>query len=273
MLSRFLETLNHCNTSFLKPSFNRHQYSTPTLDRCLYVYMHKFRIMGSRELSLLKTLIKPGAYLLDIGANIGLYTRQFSGFVGKDGRVTSFEPNPPLFDCLKQNTKDLDNVDVYNYAVSNSQGYASFYRCHYNSGDNRLVTDKHESPDLLKVQTKSLDSLNLEKLDFIKIDVQGFEIEVFEGAKQTFDNLADLDIYFEYWPYGLRKAGHEAKDLFVLLQDFGFRILYPSTEYREVSQDKISELNNRGRKFEMWNFIARKSSKQGNSPQGKKNPR
>jgi Methyltransferase FkbM domain len=61
-------------------------------------------------------------------------------------------------------------------------------------------------------------------LDLLKVDVQGFEIEVLLGAQETLRNNPGLTVVFEFWPYGLRQAGRHPQELLDLLQSAGFSI-------------------------------------------------
>jgi FkbM family methyltransferase len=75
------------------------------------------------ELKIISYLVKPGDIAIDIGANVGLYTKILSELVGPDGRVYSIEPFPSTFEILCYNIKKLhlDNVEPINVAVSDSE--------------------------------------------------------------------------------------------------------------------------------------------------------
>ena len=70
---------------------------------------------------------KPGFCVLDVGANIGYYTRLASKLVGDAGQVISFEPLPKAYNLLKKNTCDLDNTKIYKCGLSSSEGDMNFY--------------------------------------------------------------------------------------------------------------------------------------------------
>ncbi len=79
------------------------------------------------EIDFLKRVVKPGMVVLDIGANIGFYTRIFSKLVGKEGRVYAFEPERNNYRNLKKLCRDLNNVTLNNVAVGEKNGKIKLY--------------------------------------------------------------------------------------------------------------------------------------------------
>ena len=96
---------------------------------------------------LMKNKVKPAMNVIDIGANIGLFTLILAKLVGKSGHVYSFEPDPQLFQILNENVKlnQLENVSTFQLAVSNKIGKAKFSQNFSQDGDGRL-----ESNSMLK---------------------------------------------------------------------------------------------------------------------------
>ena len=146
------------------------------------------------ELKVFRHLVKPGDTVIDIGANIGVYTKILSELVGPDGRVYSIEPFPTTFELLCYNVRklNLDNVEPVNLAVSDSKGIvtmavpcgSSGAETHYRASiiKDRAEKDKTETT---KVQAATIDSRFLstaETISFIKCDVEGHELECIKGA-------------------------------------------------------------------------------------------
>lgn len=154
------------------------------------------------EVEPIKCFIRPGDSAIDLGANIGWYSTVLSRLVGERGKVYAVEPIPETFALLLSVIKKLGlkNVEPFNCAVSERNGSAvmkipkheyggrNFYMAH-------IVPDKSPEPfmDKFEVPLRSLDSLLpgglLEKVTFVKCDVEGHELAVLKGASQFFEKV------------------------------------------------------------------------------------
>jgi FkbM family methyltransferase len=152
---------------------------------------------AQHELDLLLSLLHDGDCVVDVGAFIGTHTLAFAQRVGKSGSVHSFEPNPYSFRLLDRNVgqNGLSNVKLYNCAVSNSTG--SFDMPHSlisvwdknNPGALSLPSDyldKHaaEASGLTRIKVTTLDGSNIKNCAMLKIDAEGKELCVLEGAQR-----------------------------------------------------------------------------------------
>jgi len=146
---------------------------------------------------LLNKLIQKGDTIFDIGANIGYLTILFCSLVGSTGSVIALEPSARSFQQLQRNTAFSDRIKVLNTAISNTTGHLPFEE-----------TDCLERSSLETVQapsqTISVEAMRLDDLcaqygppDFIKIDVEGHEYAVFEGAQNLLSSSQRPLIYFE----------------------------------------------------------------------------
>lgn len=206
----------------------------PTFDRWLALALHRASLMGRDDLAFLRAHVRPGMRVIDIGANQGLYTLLFSGLVGEAGTVWAFEPDDVLFASLEENlaANAATNVRALHRALGAASGTMTLYRSLLNSGDNRLAAagrDRAHVP--VEVAVEPLENLLAGgRVDFIKMDVQGWEMEVFRGMGRLLDDPvnANLGIYFEYWPRGLRDAGSEPSAPLELLAGRGFSIYRPT---------------------------------------------
>jgi len=150
------------------------------------------------DLAMLKNLVHEGDQVLDIGANIGVYTMFLSRYVGPEGQVYSFEPIPETFQFLENNIKKLNlkNVTALNTAVSNYSGKVLMEVPKYdNGGDNyyeaKIVTREGSLLKYFEVDCSTLDQLFIKynfKPVFIKCDVEGFEWNVFACAGSILKN-------------------------------------------------------------------------------------
>lgn len=135
-----------------------------------------------------KANLSEGDIFFDIGANIGYFTFLASSIVGEHGKVYSFEPFSENIKMLSINNMEskLDNINIYPFAVSNSDNLCLFD----NSGSNgfiRPMSDKlSRVMDSTPVYSVALDRLlgNVDKVDFIKIDTEGAEYLALSGAKE-----------------------------------------------------------------------------------------
>lgn len=233
---------------------------TPTRgDRLLALYLHRFGLMGGEALALFRKFIPPGAKVVDVGANQGLYTLIFSGLVGPTGRIYSFEPDPELFEIFTHNCEanQVKNVERFNYALGAKDEGKLLFRSRINAGDNRLAkSDRDDWFEAIQVRCTRLDSiLPAAQVQFIKIDVQGWEFEVFQGMTGLWDANPDLIIYFEFWPFGLRRGGCDPERLLGYLAEHGFRIYEPSSDKQERILD-FKEFSERFSGVKSTNLLA-----------------
>jgi len=146
------------------------------------------------ELRVVRYLVKPGDTVIDIGANVGVYSKILSGLVGPDGHVYSIEPFPPTFEILCYNVRKsrLDNVEPINVAVSDSQAVVTMSLPYDSSGAEThyrasIVTDseKKGKTETTNVLATTIDSRFLSTsgtISFIKCDVEGHELACIKGA-------------------------------------------------------------------------------------------
>jgi FkbM family methyltransferase len=148
-------------------------------------------VTSEPEYQHLHSLIAPGDWVIDVGANVGHYTKRFSELVGPVGRVIAFEPVPETFALLSSNVQlfQFMNVTLINMALSDihvvifmniphfESGLKSFTRAHLTPVDSGLAN--------LRVLTTRLDSLELPcKVTLVKIDVEGHELAVIRGMEE-----------------------------------------------------------------------------------------
>ena len=131
--------------------------------------------------------------VLDVGANIGLTALAFSQ-ICRCGQIVAFEPVPRTFQYLRQNVSEsgVQNVKIFNFALGSSegsalmQGHPSNFACSFIADNYTIPADDHFAQ---RVPVKRLDDifsdLSLDRVDFMKVDVEGFELEVFAGGRET----------------------------------------------------------------------------------------
>jgi FkbM family methyltransferase len=144
------------------------------------------------EIDLLTQLVKPGDYVIDIGAFIGTHTIALANAAGGDGKVYSFEPRHEIFGLLSENIglNKLDNVSPFNLGLSDSSATVLLESLNLESGKNfgglalqSQLTE--EGVSTYNVSVVTLDSLALRNIKLIKLDVEGMEGKVIRGARET----------------------------------------------------------------------------------------
>ena len=139
-----------------------------------------------QSIDYLSKYVRKGDIAVDVGACFGLYTVIFSKIVGNDGLVYAFEPDPYMFRLLQENIKrlHLTNVISFNIALSNTNSISNFY---VTNGGMSSLEPMAGLRSIVQVIVKTLDSFDLPRIDWMKIDTEGTEHLVLEGAKQLLE--------------------------------------------------------------------------------------
>jgi FkbM family methyltransferase len=161
-----------------------------------------FRDRVEEELGILDQLIGSGANMLDIGANIGLYTLRGASIVGPTGRVVAIEPGSQVLEVLRGNLalNDFSQVRLLPVALSSEEGRAQLFRVPL--GDDpqafSLLPQDGEIPSE-EVVTRTLDAVvaeeGLTRIDLIKMDVEGLEPQVLKGGAGSIGRFRPMVIF------------------------------------------------------------------------------
>lgn len=175
----------------------------------------------SADLAALSSLFwKPGANIVDVGTHIGTFSTLAAAYT--TGKVYSIEPDPTNFANLVRNKEEneFDNQICLNYAASNQDGVVNF--C--SAGPGSHIQADGWGDKTVEVVAKTVDSL-LEgiKVDFVKIDVEGWELNVIEGMKTILENDKP-PVAFEVNGFCLQWFEKTPNDLLRAFEDFGYRV-------------------------------------------------
>ncbi|MEM2367953.1 MAG: FkbM family methyltransferase [Candidatus Bathyarchaeia archaeon] len=181
-------------------------------------------------------LLRPGMNFLDVGAHIGEYVLLAASAVGRDGSVHAFEPDPRNYRILEHNVRinNLTSVHLNQCAVYSSDGIMQLEMFN-ESSITRLAAGigtsyKRQLTDQVKVRTITLDTYveqkAIAKVDVIKIDVEGAELFVLEGARSILERPPEHApvIVFEYSPANCRNFGYHPSRIIDLLSSSGYRV-------------------------------------------------
>jgi FkbM family methyltransferase len=183
------------------------------------------------ELQLFESEMDRSSTVLDIGASIGLYTLIAAKFADK---VYSFEPDPVTFLNLKKNIEGnlYQNVTLVNKAVSNNNGKSKFFSpSNKTSRDGNYLVSNYENvaEKCIIVDQVALDDFfkdKINKIDVIKMDIEGTEFEALKGMKKLFIDNKELKMFFEFSPYALTRQGVDISLFLDLLSDLNFCLYY-----------------------------------------------
>ncbi|MCZ8286432.1 MAG: FkbM family methyltransferase [Bacteroidia bacterium] len=194
------------------------------------------------EISLMKTYIAPGDTVLDIGANIGFYAEILSGCVGNQGKVHCFEPDTTNFMHLKARCAALANVSINNKAVADSTKTLKIYTSKQLNVDHRTYKPDEYDQEIDIDAVAIDDYLAGASVNFIKMDIQGFEMSAVKGMVKTL-NSPNLKMLSEFWPYGMRKAGTNVLEYYTFLKQCGFFIyLIEHKALKELTEETVKRL-------------------------------
>lgn len=196
------------------------------------------------EIDLLKKHINQKDTVLDIGANIGFYATILSDIVGEKGLVHCFEPDMQNFKHLKNTTSNYKNIKINNKAVGPKTEKLKIYTSKNLNVDHRTYKPEEYDKEI-EIDALSIDDYlsSDTKVDFIKMDIQGFEMQAMQGMRNILDKNKNVKLISEFWPYGLKKAGSSVTEYFNFLVGKGFNCyLLEKNLLQKLTADKVKSL-------------------------------
>ena len=174
--------------------------------------------------------LQPGDTAIEVGGHIGYISMWLAHLVGENGKVVVFEPGSNNLDYIRANVGDLANVELIEKAVSNEEGVATFFEEELTGQNNSLVEDyewfekNRESANsdqnyrVCEVETTRLDGFvdeNGLEPSLLKIDVEGAELMVLEGARETLTN---------HQPAVVIEVSNDKEEVCGLLEKMGYHL-------------------------------------------------
>lgn len=205
------------------------------------------------ECELVASYLKPGMNVIDVGANVGLYSILADKLVAPNGKVWAFEPSSETYQRLLRNLElnrcstvipfqvALSNTDGKSFVLRSDKGFGDAYR--YLAG---AASADHGDSNTAKselVPVCSLDQFcrnqDIKTADLIKIDIEGGEYHFFQGAKRFLQSNHDILILFENSPDWAKRAGYKQSDVWTLLEQLGFEMYAWDLRRKKLSQSEL----------------------------------
>ena len=175
-------------------------------------------------------ILKEGV-AMDIGANCGMFTIYLAKMLGDNGKVISIEPERRNITLLKKNVElnKLKNVSIIEKGVYSKKGKMTFYLDDFGTGGHSLLKEDVKKKEIIRIDTidNIIKSLNIKKINIIKMDVEGVEIDALKGAEKT-----------------IKKS--RPKIIFEAVKE----------EEKKKIENFLSQYNYKVRKIGEWNYVA-----------------
>ena len=206
--------------------------------------------------------LKHGDTVIDVGANIGVTVLLFEQYIGQGGRVHAFEPNPMIFQYLKENIamNRVHNVQFYDCALGEKAEQVYLQDNNVADTGNAITLEQDNS---FMVRMERLDDVlkesGIEMVHLLKVDTEGYEKFVFDGAKETLSKTNF--IIFEAIEHNCQRFGYSTRDLADFLCGEGFHVFCYDMDSEVYEPFDSYRYIHSGRRFS-YDLFAVRSQKQ-----------
>lgn len=198
-----------------------------------------YKYFEPRETCFMKKIIQPHFICLDIGANVGYYSLLFASLAYK-GKVYSFEPVPLGYHLLMANIEinNFENIEAYNVALGEKNGRRSFSVASDSAFSSFKDVGRKKIKKVIDVDVVPLDEFvrenKIEKIDILKMDVEGAEKLVLNGAKNIFsnDNLLPKIMMLELYDKNFIKYQTSVSEMTQHIRDLGYRMFFVDNDLK-----------------------------------------
>ncbi len=184
------------------------------------IHVMQNRTYEPETIKVIRDLLKEGDIAVDVGASIGYVTMNIAKKVGPSGHVYAFEPTDNQFKYLEANIKanELENITPYSLAAWDKEESDFVRRDDVSDNKNKIQTNA--GIDRTKLRGVVLDDILPEKIDFIKMDVDGSEPRALSGLIKTFERNPQLKLVIEYYPACILGVGNRPEDMMAILDTY-----------------------------------------------------
>jgi len=227
LILRYLKN-RYANTTFIKQTKINNYNILVFLNNGIGRQIYGIKKYETANTEFLKKLVKKGWISLDVGANIGYYTLLLAT-LSQNGKVYAFEPNRLDYNVLKLNTSinNFKNITTNNLALSNKNSYETFNITQDSGFSSFRDTQREKIDKIIKVKTKTLDSYveknNIKRIDFIKLDIEGAEKIMLEGAQKTLTTIKPKIMMIEICKENLKPYQETGETVINFLNQFHYQ--------------------------------------------------
>lgn len=195
-------------------------------DEVMRPYMRRRSAWEEGEHDVLRLLVRKGTRFLDVGANVGYFSVAAARLAPRV-TVDSVEPHPELLPLLRFNLwSNGVHASVWPVALDERTGPMPLSSSENNAGDSRVSRPGAESRYSIVVPAIKADELFGDRaFDVVKIDVQGWELEVLLGMQRILDRSGEIAVVVEFWPGGLRQRDQDPAGVLARYRQMGFDIV------------------------------------------------
>lgn len=210
-----------------------------------------------KETGFVRRTVQKDWVCLDIGGCFGWYTVLFSKLVGEAGKVYAFEPVPDNRTCLERNLaiNACTNVRLIPCALGERNDHTQIFLPLDGVSGSLRAHAKLAKCKIIDVEVSTVDQVasmeGLQRLDFVKADIEGAEFLMLKGALETFSKFRPM-LMLEIQAHSTRLFGYEPIELFTLLKNLGYRPHYVGKDYELIRCDEMLAA---GAKLPDYNFV------------------
>ena len=205
-----------------------------------WVLEHRRLDVQSVYCYLFQKYIPVGGVVVDVGACLGDHTVSYSEMVGENGRIHAYEPNIVAFECLAHNMLAYLNVVIHPFALGSKCGRGVIVNTtSQNLGAAQISTRRDGCVHIATLDEQSA-TWELPRLDFLKIDAEGFEPDIIRGGIETIQRFRPVILVEVNRPI-LKKRGKKPSDILGPLIDLSYSV-QPSEPHISMDSDTLDVL-------------------------------